>query len=97
MKRVKILFISFVLIFFCTYANAVNLDSIAPGRLLKYAKRARYGINTDVDLLRAAKIYMFLAKKGNADAQRELGDMYLKGEGVSQNIVWVEPILKKLV
>lgn len=95
MKRVKILFISFVLIFFCTYANAVNLDSIAPGRLLKYAKRARYGINTDVDLLRAAKIYMFLAKKGNADAQRELGDMYLKGEGVSQNIGLGRTYLKK--
>lgn len=95
MKKVNILFVSFVLIFFSTYANAVNLDSIAPGKLLKYAKRVRYGINTDVDLLRAANIYMFLAQKGNVDAQRELGDMYMNGEGVSQNYSLGRAYLKK--
>lgn len=95
MKKVNTLLVLSVCLFFSTYANAVNLDSIAPGRLLKYAKRVRYGINTDVDLLHAAKIYMFLAKRGNVDAQRELGDMFMKGEGVAQNYSLGRTYLKK--
>ena len=78
-----------------TYTNAVSLDSISPSKLLRYAKRVRYGINTDVNLERAAKIYSYLAKKGNADAQRELGCMFLNGEGVSKNYKVAHSLLKK--
>lgn len=63
--------------------------------VLRYAKRVRYGINTDVNLERAAKIYSYLAKKGNADAQRELGCMFLNGEGVAKNYKAAHSLLKK--
>jgi len=86
MKRLKVFLLLTMLMLSSTYANAVSLDSISPCKLLRYAKRVRYGINTDVNLERAAKIYNYLAKKGNTDAQRELGCMFLNGEGVSQNL-----------
>lgn len=78
-----------------TYSYAVSLDSISPSELLRYAKRVRYGINTDINLERAAKIYSYLAKKGNTDAQRELGCMFLNGEGVPQNYKAARFLLKK--
>lgn len=85
MRKLKVFLFLTMLLLSSTYTNAVSLDSISPSKLLRYAKRVRYGINTDVNLERAAKIYSYLAKKGNADAQRELGCMFLNGEGVSKN------------
>lgn len=84
-----------VLMLFSTSAWSMDLDSISPNKLLVYAKRMRYGINTDVNIERAAKIYTYLAKKGNAQAQRELGIMFLKGEGVDKNYKAAFYLLKK--
>ena len=95
MKRLKVFLLLTMLMFSSTYANAVSLDSISPCKLLRYAKRVRYGINTDVNLERAAKIYNYLAKKGNTDAQRELGCMFLNGEGVPKNYKIAHSLLKK--
>ena len=45
----------------------------------------KHGIKTDVNLKGAARIYKELAKRGDIDGMRELGKMYLKGQGVPQN------------
>ena len=95
MRKLKVFLFLTMLLLSSTYTNAVSLDSISPSKLLRYAKRVRYGINTDVNLERAAKIYSYLAKKGNADAQRELGCMFLNGEGVSKNYKVAHSLLKK--
>jgi len=61
-----------------------NTDSIV-NQTLKQARALRYGINTDVDLEKAAQIYKSLAFQGNTKAMVHLGDMFAKGEGVKHN------------
>ncbi len=95
MRRLKIFLFLTMLMLSSAYANAVSLDSISPNKLLRYAQKVRYGINTDVNLERAAKIYNYLAKKGNTAAQRELGCMFLNGEGVPKNYKAAYSLLKK--
>ncbi len=95
MRKLKLFLFLTTMILSSTYSYAVSLDSISPSELLRYAKRVRYGINTDINLERAAKIYSYLAKKGNTDAQRELGCMFLNGEGVPQNYKAARFLLKK--
>lgn len=95
MRKLKVFLFLTMLMLSSTYGNAVSLDSISPNKLLRYAKKVRYGINTDVNLERAAKIYSYLAKKGNTDGQRELGCMFLKGEGVPKNYKIAHSLLKK--
>lgn len=62
-----------------------QLDSVDSRTLLRQAHKYKYGINTDVSLRKAAAIYMHLARKGHIDGMRELGRMYLKGQGVPRN------------
>lgn len=95
MRKLKVFLLLTVLMLSSSYAHAVSLDSISPGKLLRYAQKVRYGINTDVNLERAAKIYSYLAKKGNTVAQRELGCMFLNGEGVTKNYKAAYSLLKK--
>ncbi len=85
MNKLKVFLLMALVMFFSSYAIAESADSISTGKLLRYAKRLRYGINTDVDMQRAANVYGYLAKKGNVVAQRELGRMFLRGEGVQRN------------
>ena len=53
--------------------------------LMKVARQYRYGIMREVNPSKAAKIYMHLARKNNADAMNELGKMYLNGDGVEKS------------
>ena len=53
--------------------------------LMKLAGQYRYGIMREADPAKAAKIYMRLVRKGNADAMNELGKMYLNGDGVEKS------------
>ena len=73
----------------------VNLDSIPEKNLLVYAYRFKHGINTDVNLRAAAKIYMHLARKGQVDGMRELGRMYLYGQGVKRNYKYAYRLLRR--
>lgn len=75
-------------------AKASDVDSVSDSRILRSAKMYRYGINTSVNMKRAASMYNHLAQKGNAVAQRELGVMYLNGEGVEQNFKAASNLLK---
>lgn len=44
-----------------------------------------YGIGEAVDYAKAIMLYEMAAEHGDRVAQRELGLMYLRGEGVEQN------------
>lgn len=72
-----------------------QLDSIDSRTLLRQAHRYKYGVNTDVSLKKAAAIYMHLARKGHIDGMRELGRMYLKGQGVPRNSRYAVRLLKR--
>ena len=72
-------------------------DSAKQKKLLFYAHRLKFGINTDVNLERAAKVYYYLVKQGNTDAMRELGRMYINGEGVKTNHKAAWQLLKKAI
>lgn len=74
-----------------------QLDSVDSITLLRQAYKYKHGINTDVSLRKAACIYMYLARKGNIDGMRELGRMYLKGQGVSCNRQYAVRLLKRAV
>jgi FOG: TPR repeat, SEL1 subfamily len=60
-------------------------DSLKQRKMLKAAYRYKHGINTDVNTVKAARIYKYLTNHGNAVAMRELGKMYLSGEGVRRS------------
>lgn len=72
-----------------------QLDSVDSRTLLRQAHKYKYGINTDVSLRKAAAIYMHLARKGHIDGMRELGRMYLKGQGVPRNSRYAARLLKR--
>lgn len=72
-----------------------KLDSIDSKTLLKMAKRYKYGINTDVNLKRAAAIYKHLARKGHIDGMRELGELYINGQGVERDYRCAARLLKR--
>lgn len=95
MKNIRMILFLMLVSFFTTNIHGTPLDSISPGKLLRIAQKARYGINTDVNLQRTVKIYKYLAKTGNIVAIRELGCMYLKGEGVNQDYKLAYYLLKK--
>lgn len=75
--------------------NRFNVDSIGSEKLLKYAYRIKHGIGTDVNLKGAAWIYTELARRGDIDGMRELGKMYLKGQGVPRNYKAACRLLKR--
>jgi len=52
---------------------------------LKLAKKYRLGIYRDADLKKTYKIYNELANKKSPEALVELGNMYLRGEGITQD------------
>lgn len=86
----KTITISLLIIFTMLFitGNAVSQNMIPKDTtaiLLMQAKKYQLGINTDVNLEKAYKIYYFLAKKGSAVAMNELGKMYRDGEGVKRN------------
>ena len=62
-----------------------HLSELSDEQLLKIAKQHKYGIVREADPEKAARIYLYLAKKNNAKAINELGKMYVKGDGVEQN------------
>lgn len=72
-------------------ADSVANDSI----LLQEAQMYRYGINTDVNLVKAAGIYKQLARKYNVEAMTCLGEMYMKGEGVATNCRYAYNLYKR--
>jgi len=53
--------------------------------LLNLAKQYQLGMYRNVDLLKAYQIYSVLASKKSPQALVELGNMYLRGEGVAQD------------
>lgn len=84
-RRLTMLCVLFVLtVISVAQDGVITADSIDKGGL-KLARAYRYGINTDVDLEKAAHIYKMMANNGNVKAMVHLGDMYSKGEGVERN------------
>lgn len=94
MKRILISLIVSFSVFLASAQKQNNLDTIDTRTLLKYAYMYRFGINTDVNLGKAAYIYKHLARKKNVDGMRELGKMYLKGEGIKQNKKYAYRLLR---
>lgn len=71
----KNIFVAFIFTFFANIANAENT--------LEDAQIAY--VNNDYK--KAVEIYSELASKGNAQAQRKLGNMYENGDGVEKNFI----------
>lgn len=63
--------------------------------LLKVAKRYQNGINCEVNIKKAFKIYNYLALKGSSVAMNELGKLYRNGDGVVQNYVYAKGFFKQ--
>ena len=84
---------------FCAFAavrmQGHPLDSISTKRLLRIAHNCKYGINTSVDLENAAYIYKYLARKKHIVGMRELGLMYIKGEGVKRSVMSARRLLNE--
>jgi len=78
-----------ILIIFLLGLISTNLSAQAPVDstevLLKIAKKSQSGINCNVNLKKAFKIYNYLAAKGSPKAMNELAKMYRDGEGITQN------------
>lgn len=95
MKRLSMIIMMVLCFMAQSFAQPISIDTIDSQKLLARAYHLRYGINTDVEVEKAAKIYNFLAAKGNIIAQRELGRMFLNGEGVKRNYKYALFLLKK--
>lgn len=85
MKRVILILIAF---FFTITTNAqkkVSLDSLNDKQLISLASAYKYGINRNVDVEKSIVILKKLARRHNPIGMRELGKMYLVGDGVKQS------------
>lgn len=78
------MFVSTILL---SFFSTAQIDSASEVKLLRLAKKYRYGINTDVCMRKAISIYKALANKGNVVGMRELGYIYLNGDSVKKVIV----------
>lgn len=84
----KILFFLFTISFFNNIsikAYPESNDSIEISKILKLAKKYRYGINTEVNTKKAILLYKMLTHHNNPIAMRELANIYLRGDGVKKN------------
>lgn len=88
-----------IICMFCAFSairmQGHPLDSISTRRLLRIAHNCKYGIGTSVDLEKAAYIYKYLARKMHVVGMRELGLMYIKGEGVERNAMSARRLLNE--
>lgn len=95
MKKLFVIITAFMFIMPVMAQREVSLDTIDTKTQLKWAYRYKNGINADVNLKNAAEIYMNLARKGNIDGMRELGRMYLYGQGVERNYRYAGRLLRR--
>jgi TPR repeat protein len=65
--------------------DTLHAESYSDNVSLSLAKKYRLGINCDVNPQKAFKIYLSLIEKGSTKAMDEMGNMFLKGEGVNQD------------
>ena len=65
--------------------DTLQAESYSDYVSLSLAKKYRLGINCDVNQQKAFKIYLSLIEKGSTKAMDEMGNMFLKGEGVNQD------------
>ena len=75
--------------------DVTPIDTLGINVLLNTAKQYKYGINTDVNIKKAIRIYKYLVRKGNTDAMTELGKMFIDGDGVEQNYKRAYFLLKR--
>lgn len=95
MKKIFTLILAVAAIVPAMAQKAVSLDTVSTETQLKWAYRYINGVNADVNLKNAAKIYMNLARQGDIDGMRELGRMYLYGIGVERNCRYAGRLLKR--
>lgn len=95
MKKIFTLILAVTAIVPAMAQKEVSLDTISTKTQLKWAYRYINGVNADVNLKNAAKIYMNLARQGDIDGMRELGRMYLYGIGVERNCRYAGRLLKR--
>lgn len=85
MKRAILIIIAFLFTFAINAQKKVSLDSLSDKQLISLARAYKYGINKDVDVHKSVIILKKLARRYNPEGMRELGKMYLVGDGVKQN------------
>lgn len=95
MKKILLFIMTLAAVAPAMAQRSVSLDTIDTKTQLRWAYRYKNGINADVSLKNAAKIYMHLARQGNIDGMRELGRMYLYGQGVECNRRYAGRLLKR--
>jgi clan AA aspartic protease (TIGR02281 family) len=68
-----------------TIAPAVPSQMLTVAEMMKRANAARYGFNKPKDYAEAMRWFRKAAEQGDAQAQNEMGSMYMEGHGVPQD------------